>query len=444
MRSKINEKIKLIFTKENLVIMLFLYGIIKHIPCVSDTPVITSTVLICAMGVFAVTRLIHPNEMKFHLNIFAYGIILSTLLSFIINGIEDLRRVVLSIIYLFISLIIIFPTYTYDNYNTIFMSLKKIFNLMFPVCIIFEIYGLIKFGYDVIMSSADTYRLTGLFNNTNLSGWFLIFCIGVEAFIILFKNEYKKNHIILAKIGLSISIVSLFLTQSRGAIIGVFVSAPFMVLLNNKGTSFVKKHKIMFLCGSTILLAILIIFLFFINNRRGSGREDIYLFYIKEFFSHNILFGVGLENLGKIALQDYSIFNEQKQMFEISIDYLIGGNTHNSLLYTLCINGIVGFVFAFGFIIEIILRVIFVVRHSEYFILKKQEKLLSILLFFILTALVIGMFDNALFFSMALSTNIMFCLCSGFLVKLVENEREAIEKNIVNKAEESMVVSKYY
>lgn len=218
------------------------------------------------------------------------------------------------------------------------LDIPKIINLIFISGIIFAALSLIFFITGVKSAGyldRGIYRLTGLVQDPNI---FILFMTPVYS-ITLYKIINKDYKYILAFVFI---LIPMFLSYSRGGLIGIFIVTVLIVISNLSKDSL--RKLILFSICVTFIVVVLFTFtdinsiinkvigidILDIINRRladssGSGRIPLWKHGIF-FFTTSPFIGIGLYN-----------FRQYNQLFFHNPRYV-----HNVFIEILCENGIIG------------------------------------------------------------------------------------------------------
>lgn len=416
-----------IFSKNAFIIASVFYCTAKRLPYLGGYSILTYIMSAYAVIIFVKTRLFDYKELKFPSSIFAYGIVAMTIISSFINGIPDKRQFIVDLIPICVSLLVIFPTYSYDTTNNIYSFLKKFFLLLLIISFVISLTNMSLYVANIFNATNEiinSTRMIGILGNPNIVGWFSIVGIGTGIFINIFKNEFSKVIYVFNIVSLVLSLICVIISQCRGALLGLCISIPFVLLLNQKVYSFFIKKPVKYFSTFLFLLIVCFIIMMLMGKRFGSGREDIYRFVIEEYLKYNKLIGVGISNVRSVWLGDYD-FLVKNNLYNGNMDiasYIAMGNSHNIPLFFLATTGIIGFILVVGLIFSIIKAIFMFLKSSKLFS-DVEFKIIIVLIYFTLSDLTIGMVDNSIIISQVLFTNLLFCFCSGLLLRMVLNER---------------------
>lgn len=405
-----------IFSREYFFYYTIFYLTCKLFPSLQSFSILTYIMFIYSVLIFAYNRLIKRFELTFPCCWFSYGILVVSIVSVIINGYVDLRKVIIDIIPIFVNLFLFFPTFKDDNFDTISDQLYKLMIPIYFVGLFVSILNLLSYGYGIASGSVSEtirYRMFGILGNPNLVGWFETVFIGT---IIYFKNNNNKLVNKTIKFSFVLSIICVLLSQCRSAFLALFVYFVFCLLTTKKVNSIFKKRFLLSIISVIILISLFLAFLILYDGRFGSNREDVIRFALYNFSKSNKLFGASYGRLRELWVSNYHSFFQLDSSLTVR-DIFAEANTHNILLQQLCTNGIVGLMILLMFIIILVYCILKFLYNYDTF----DNKTISIIIpicYFVITGLVVGMFDNSILQSMTLFMNFTFLVSAGFLLKL--------------------------
>lgn len=405
-----------IFSREYFFYYTIFYLTCKLLPSLQSFSILTYIMFIYSVLIFAYNRLIKRFELTFPCCWFSYGILVVSIVSVIINKYADLRKVIIDIIPIFVNLFLFFPTFKDDNFDTISDQLYKLMIPIYFVGLFVSILNLLSYGYGIASGSVSEtirYRMFGILGNPNLVGWFETVFIGT---IIYFKHNNNKLVNKTIKFSFVLSIICVLLSQCRSAFLALFVYFVFCLLTTKKVNSIFKKRFLLSIISVIILISLFLAFLILYDGRFGSNREDVIRFALYNFSKSNKLFGASYGRLRELWVSNYHSFFQLDSSLTVR-DIFAEANTHNILLQQLCTNGIVGLMILLMFIIILVYCIFKFLYNYDTF----DNKTISIIIpicYFVITGLVVGMFDNSILQSMTLFMNFTFLVSAGFLLKL--------------------------
>ena len=390
----------------------------KLFPYTKDISFLTYIMFVYAVLVFIYNRVIKYVDLSFPYCWFSYGIIIISIISILINGYTDLRKVIIDLIPIFVNLFLFFPTLKNDNYDSLFSIFNKIMIYIYVLGIVVTLANitnyLIKF-YNGSIQNVVYFRMFGVFGNPNLVGWFESVFLGSIIYMILHYNDniYLRT---LNYISLSLCIFAIIASQCRSVYLASIIFIIYYFLTNKKFNDFFNNHTKLSILTISILVIIIFSSLVLLNGRFGSDREDIIRYTFYNLKNNNIFFGLSYGRIRQIWCDNYySFFNKNKNL--PIRDIFAEANTHNILLQQLSTNGIIGFSILTTFIISL-LRELFHFINKFYSIDDATRKFFLCLSYFIIVGLVVGMFDNSILQSMIIFMNFTFLVSSGMLLKL--------------------------
>lgn len=390
----------------------------KLFPVTQSISLLTYIMFAYAVLVFIYNRLIIRVDLIFPDYWFSYGIMIISLVSVLVNGYSNLRKVIIDIIPLFVNLFLFFPTLKDDNFDKLFLQFKKIMQYIYVLGIFVSILNIVNYIHKFADGSIYKfkYRMDGIFSNTNLVGWFASVFLGSIIFNYIFGKINSNKMKILNAFSLVICTICIIACQCRSVILTIVVFLLFFVLTTKKVNDFFVNHKLFTLSIIAIVISIVFVGLLFLNGRFGSDREDIIRFALYVYNKNNKLFGLSYGRLREEwANNYYSFFNisNNKPIRDIFAE----ANTHNIILQQLCTNGIVGFVLICLFIVSL-LKCIYFNIINYYNMSVKSRNFILCLSYFVLLGLVVGMFDNSILQLMVIFMNFTFLVAAGFMLKL--------------------------
>ena len=390
----------------------------KLFPITQSISLLTYIMFAYAVLVFVYNRLIVRVDLSFPDSWFSYGIMIISIVSVLVNGYSNLRKVVIDIIPIFVNLFLFFPTFKYDNFEILFSQFKKIMQYIYVLGIFVSILNIANYIQKFVDGSIYKfrYRMDGIFSNTNLVGWFASVFLGSIIFNYIFGKKNSQKMKILNAFSFATCTICIVACQCRSVILAIVVFLLFFVLTTKRVNSFFVNHKLFTLSIITIVISIVFVGLLFLNGRFGSDREDIVRFALYVYNKNNKLFGLSYGRLREEWVNNYySFFNisNNKPIRDIFAE----ANTHNIILQQLCTNGIVGFVLVCLFIVSL-LKCIYFYIINYYNMSTKSRSFIFCLSYFVLLGLVVGMFDNSILQLMVIFMNFTFLVAAGFLLKI--------------------------
>lgn len=405
-----------IFSREYFFYYTIFYLTCKLFPSLQSFSILTYIMFIYSVLIFSYNRLIKRFELTFPCCWFSYGILVVSIVSVIINGYVDLRKVIIDIIPIFVNLFLFFPTFKDDNIDTISVQLHKIMFTIYYLGLFVSIFNIIFYGYGLFCGSVNElirFRMLGILGNPNLVGWFEIVFIGT---IVYFKYNYNLLINNTIRISFVLAIICVLLSQCRSAFLALFVYFVFHILTTRKVNSVFKKRFLLSLIIVLISILLFLTFLILYDGRFGSDREDVIRFALYNFDKSNKLFGASYGKLRDLWVSNYHSFFQLDSSLPVR-DIFAEANTHNILLQQLCTNGIVGLMILLIFII-ILVYCIFKFLYNYDTFDNKTTSIIIPICYFVITGLVVGMFDNSILQSMTIFMNFTFLVSAGFLLKL--------------------------
>lgn len=253
-------------------------------------------------------------------------------------------------------------------------------------------------GYNPItMRTVDTVRNAGLFgmvmNYAHNMAFFLIIVLG----LIIYKDSSKRfiNLNFLWSVFI-LNFLGLYLTYTRGALLALFVAAPFYLF---------KKNKKKFLFAGVLLCFMGTTLYFFSGEniiRPGSDRLRLSMWKTAVIaFRERPLTGYGYLNFELHSLDIKRLYNIEEQNF--------GGHAHNNFLEVLAS---IGF---FGFIVFIAWLLLWFIE-----VYKRDDLIAKIILPFIITFIIGGLTQA----SISLGVNLFFII-AAFSISLLYKVGEA-------------------
>jgi O-antigen ligase len=241
------------------------------------------------------------------------------------------------------GILIVFFSYFILRFLLSKISISEIENMLSQIGIVFNILsllfyfiGIVKLGFNFsgngiklwgVMLDRQFPRLIGILNDPNIFVYFnLIF------FFYYLTNLSSKRNVF----GFFLTSVTILLTVSRGAILGVVIGTLTSILISRKR----EVLKLTFFVSITIIVGVIIADKFInldiigliqdrfdaIKTDGGSGRIKLWSYGI-EFYLNNPLFGIG-------------IFNFRPYLFEYTG---IDGYLHSTFMDALVEGGLIGF-----------------------------------------------------------------------------------------------------
>ena len=252
-----------------------------------------------------------------------------------------------------------------------------------------------------LLAQVDT--LTGTFANKNLLSSILFLCL--PFYFIGFS--YQRKIRIIATIAIVLTIFILVVARTRTVLLAllVFLGLLLFRILKNKftPTAAIKKTTLLISISS---LAMLMIFYFVKNFQNSSFNKSIFNTYFERMissdtlntrilfwknsilmFKENFLFGVGPGNW-QIYFPKYGLNNFTRP--DVVNGLVSVQNPHNDFLWILCENGIVGFIFYFGFVFYSLYQAFWLFKNSEN---QSEKKNFYYLFCGIIGYLIISFFD---------------------------------------------------
>ena len=414
-----NRIIDKILSREYFFYYTIFYLTFKLIPGFRSFSVLTYIMFLYAILIFVYNRLIKQFDLKFPCCWFSYGILIVSIISVIVNGYTDLRKVIIDIIPIFVNMFLFFSTFKDDNIDTISDQLSKLMIPIYFVGLFVSILNLLSYGYGIVSGSVSEiirYRMYGVLGNPNLVGWFETVFIGT---IIYFKHNNNKLVNQTIKFSIVLSIICVLLSQCRSAFLALFVYFLFHILTTKKVNAIFKKRFLLSIISVIILISLFLAFLILYDGRFGSNREDVIRFALYNFSKSNKLFGASYGRLRELWVSNYHLFFQLDSSLPVR-DIFAEANTHNILLQQLCTNGLIGLTLLLMLIITLVCCILkFAYNYNTYS--EKEKAIVLPISYFIITGLVVGMFDNSILQSMTIFMNFTFLVSAGFLLKNINS-----------------------
>ncbi|OGH20337.1 MAG: hypothetical protein A3D74_04310 [Candidatus Levybacteria bacterium RIFCSPHIGHO2_02_FULL_37_13] len=248
------------------------------------------------------------------------------------------------------------------------------------------------------------YRMFSTFLDPNFAGaFFVLYFLFVFGLTMHFIKSKKKNYPMFLSLLSACSVVAIFLTYSRSALIMLIIGSTTLFLLKKQ-----KKLIIMILTISVIFFVITANN-FYIENlnllRTASSKARLEsASHAIEIIKDNPVLGVGF-NAYRFAQSKYGFIKEDNGALSHS-----GAGTDNSFLFVLATTGVVGLI-SYLFIWFNIFKRAFRILNSNGL----QETMSAILI-----ASIVGIFANAFFINSLFYPSIMLWMWT--LVGLIENK----------------------
>lgn len=290
--------------------------------------------------------------------------------------------------------------------------LHQILVLIFIVCVLESIYGLMQY-YDIDIFHPYGYRsnespLIGTFGSENALGSYL--AIGIIIGIYFISNNKLKKYKILIAISELIIISACILTYSRAAWLSCLLGMTFIFVPSLLNKVRIKKIFIIFLL---ILFIVSAAFIYKLNEESSKGR--IYIWSLSSLMLKEYpMFGIGYGNYG------YRYLDYQKKYFDNEENLIYKHkacsikDAHSEVIHSFAETGI------FGTIIFLSIIILFLLNSKQSFLNKKVLSLDRILYAIAIIILCHSLLDNVLhFLPIAI---VMYTIIAYFSANTLNNE----------------------
>lgn len=409
--------------------ILLFYNLVKLCPFVSILKISTyimACVAFLYLGLKIIKNIYYNNFIKLSkIRILTIIIVFFAIISYIINLNFNDNNFLKGRDYVLLATYFInfFATFTICFRDNDFNKLKFI-NKTSNIIVIFSfIYGIASIIYTSIVNSD---RINGFSSNVINYSQFVIVAFACSLYLSLqCNNKFKRFYVI----NCFLQFVILIFNQQRNAYLGFFAGAVMIIYVLYKCNYINIIKKYLFNNKKIIVIALIfIVFLFallvyFINlsailikfkDFTGSGRFGLWKAMLPCFFENNITFGYGGTTYHIVS--NYLINNPIYNMSERHIEMLKLGYTHNIYLAVLFDFGFVGLCLIIVFIISLLKKLVnyYKIHISDY-----EKSILFVIPFFIISPLVMGLFDENIITNFSNTSNTLFFIFASFLF---ENE----------------------
>jgi O-antigen ligase/tetratricopeptide (TPR) repeat protein len=294
----------------------------------------------------------------------------------------------------------------------------KLLNISLVVSFLVGFYGLLQnfqvplFG---IVNTGDN-RLSATFGNpAYLAGWLLLFLF--LAVYLWLKNKHKAWRYFYI-LSILLNLVILFLTATRGALVGLVLALLTMVLWL---IIFFKNKKVKMVSGGLLIIIILLGISIFVFKETPLIKNNLALRRLSEISLHDTttISRLALWKMSVRAVQDRPIFGYGQNNIRVPLDkyhdYSLTedwfDSSHNKFFDELLAHGILGFLLQIGFFIYLGWRLI----------KKRKEDILgSMVLFGLLVAYLV----QAMFIFDSFIVGLSFIFILGFLLVNLNQPRQ--------------------
>ena len=413
-----NKFIDKILSRDCFFYYTLFYLTCKLLPPLQGYSIFTYIMFFYAVVVFAYNRIIKTIDLAFPCCFVSYGLLAVSIISVIVNGYDNLRNVIVDIIPIFVNMFLFFPTFKDDNKEKLKQVFDKLMICIFFIGLFTSILNIACLVKDIISKEQYWYighRMRGYLGNPNIVGWFSVVFLGSAIYVKNYNifNKYKLH----VNLPILIAVVCIVLSQCRSAYLALLVYILFYLFTRDRFNKLYKKHRILINCCIALLLILFLLAISFSVERFDSGRGEILKYALFNFRNNNLILGLGFGKLRTEWVSNLSNYFSGNAF--VSYDIYAGANTHNIFLQQLCTNGFLGFGLVLIFAVVIIKKIFdYLISINRYN--STDQNFLNSLCYFIITALVIGQFDNDILQSMFLFINFTFLVSAGFFLKIME------------------------
>jgi hypothetical protein len=243
-----------------------------------------------------------------------------------------------------------------------------------------DLISLYKFGWD-----KHIHRMFSIFLDPNFAGaFFVLYLLFIGSLIFKNLNRKKVRIVFFYSIIASITLIAIYMTYSRSALLMLLVSSTIFFFLIRM------KRLILIMIAVTAFYVYIVFPNFYIENtnlfRVNSSMERIKSAAIgMQIIEKNMVFGVGF-NAYRYALEKYN-FRSEKTLYPSHAD----AGTDNSFLFVMATSGVVGLI--------AYLSIFFLLFKKVYRQAKEGKNMLAVAVFSSGIGLIINaQFINSLFF----------------------------------------------
>lgn len=302
----------------------------------------------------------------------------------------------------------------------------KLLNISLIVSFLISIYGFLqyfKINFFGMVATADD-RIIATFGNAAFLAGFVLFFIFIALYL-FFKNQNKYWKIFYV-VSVLANIVIIFMTATRGALVGLVFSGLIMLILL---ILFYKNNKIRIISGGLLLLFVLFSSSIFIFKDSSFIKNSLALRRISEISltDATVSSRLTLWDMSLNAMEDKPIFGYGQNNLRIPLDKYHNNSltedwfdsSHNKFLDELLAHGLIGFLLQIGFF-GFLLWIIFKRR--------KSDTIGSI----ILIGLIVAYLTQALFIFDSFMISVVFMLVLGLIVVRDSHyeEKEVLNNNL--------------